>query len=211
MKYILQDSRTLSHLQSWAQATNLIRASFFFWSSGTAMQMSHSGLLATLLYGSIEQLLEFGLGADIVISLFPDRWEQFDAFGGGKENFKWLELQRAFTRMISNDELRFFFLIDGLDEFEGRPKELIDFVLRTTARENVKVCAASRPWLPFEDAFQGFFHLSLEDLTREDISNYATDKFLADSHFCRLKRREPQRAQSLISKVAEKAEGVSAS
>lgn len=154
-------------------------------------------------------MLELDFGVDIVSALFPDRWEQFDAFGGGKEDFKWLELQRAFTRMISNDELRFFFVIDGLDEFEGKSKELIDFILRIAARGNVKVCAASRPWLPFEDAFQRFCHLSLEDLTREDISNYVTDKFSADSHFCRLKRREPQRAQSLISNVADKAEGVS--
>lgn len=209
MKYILQDGRTASHLEAWASTADIIRAGFFFWNSGTAIQMSQSGLLATLLYQSIQQLLQVDCGIDIVRAIFPDRWEKFDAFGGGKEEFNWLEMQRAFTHMISNDNLRFFFVIDGLDEFEGKSKVLIDFILRVSGRENVKVCVASRPWLAFEDAFQRFCHLSLEDLTRGDISNYVTDKVSADLHFCRLKKREPEKAESLISNIANKAEGVS--
>jgi len=56
-------------------------------------------------------------------------------------------------KSLSNKSQRFFFFIDGLDEFDGNCTELVDFVLEHSARSNVKMCVASRPWLEFEDAF----------------------------------------------------------
>lgn len=110
--------------------------------------------------------------------------------------------------MVENDQLRFLFVIDGLDEFDGDPKELVDFAITTSKHSNVKVCVASRPWLVFEDAFEKSPSLLLEHLTRQDIYNYVTAKFDVNKHFARLQKREPRGSQSLIRSIVEKASGV---
>lgn len=50
MKYLFDDKRTLDAVSAWSRGNELITAGFFFWNSGTAMQMSRMGLLQTLLY-----------------------------------------------------------------------------------------------------------------------------------------------------------------
>ena len=64
-----------------------------------------------------------------ILWLFVDRWKQFEAFGGGREPFTWLELRRVFDRLLSDTTKNFFFLIDGLDEFDGDAKEMTELIL----------------------------------------------------------------------------------
>jgi hypothetical protein len=47
----------------------------------------------------------------------------------------------------------FCFFVDGLDEFFGKPADLIDYLKSVAVLLNVKLCVASRPWPVFEDAF----------------------------------------------------------
>ena len=55
MKFIYSDARTLELLQPWAEDSGLVTASFFFfWNSGTVMQMSREGLLRAVLYESLK-------------------------------------------------------------------------------------------------------------------------------------------------------------
>ena len=60
-------------------------------------------------------------------------------------------------------------MIDGLDEFDGNPKDLVDLILGIAKYSHVKVCVASRPWLVFSDAFEDRPSLRLEHLTRNDV------------------------------------------
>jgi hypothetical protein len=76
----------------------------------------------------------------------------------------------------------FFFIIDGLDEFDGDSRELIDFVSGMAKYSYVKVCVASRPLLQFPDAFEECPRLHLEQLTKSDICKYITTYFAHNKH-----------------------------
>jgi hypothetical protein len=45
MKYLYNDPRTLENVERWSKSHKLARAGFFFWNSGSSMQMSKMGLL----------------------------------------------------------------------------------------------------------------------------------------------------------------------
>ncbi|KAH8733113.1 hypothetical protein GQ44DRAFT_590443, partial [Phaeosphaeriaceae sp. PMI808] len=201
MKFLYHHRRLPVLLKKWAKQNPLARAGFYFWNSGTAMQMSRLGLLQSLLYGC------FVRNNDLMLSAMPERWEDFLSFGGGQEPFDEQELQTIFDRVIADDSRRFFFIIDGLDEFDGQPKEIIGFIVRA-ARPNVKLCIASRPWLPFEDAFKQRPNLLLERLTREDIFTYTSEHLEANEHYKRLQKYEPTAAAIIVPQVVQKACGV---
>lgn len=78
--------------------------------------------------------------------------------------------------MVSSPETprKFFFMIDGLDEFDGSPKEIVELVLGMAKHPHVKMCIASRPWLVFADAFEDRPSLRLEQLTDNDVRKYIT-------------------------------------
>jgi hypothetical protein len=109
--------------------------------------------------------------------------------------------------MISDRSRKFFFLIDGLDEFDGEPKEIIDLIVNIT-KPNVKLCLASCPWLPFEDAFKSKPSLSLERLTKRDIETYVNGHFHDNEHYRRLHLEEPTAATALLQHLVTKAQGV---
>lgn len=189
MKYIYNDKRTKTLLNKWSTTNFVVVAGFFFWNSGTSAQRSRLGLLSTLLHDALQQLPN----PEIVCQIFPQRWRQFEVNGGGRQAFDFVELHHAFNRMISlDDQLRFFFVIDGLDEYGGKCKEIIDLVTAASSRSNVKICAASRPLPQFVEAFNRSPYLLLEHINRQDISNYVSDKFLAVRYFNRLKQMEPE-------------------
>jgi hypothetical protein len=163
--------------------------------------MSRLGLFRSLLYTCLrgrKALIRF---------VFAERWEQFVSYGGGRDAFDWAELRRAFKQMISDRSKKFFFLIDGLDEFDGEPKEIIDLVVSTT-QSNVKICLASRPWLPFQDAFKNNPSFLLERLTRQDIEKYVMSHFHDNKHYMRLHLHEPTGATALLQHLVTKAHGV---
>jgi hypothetical protein len=121
-----------------------------------------------------------------------------------------VELRQAFMTMLSAplSPRKFFFMIDGLDEFDGEPKELVDLVLEASNHAHVKICAASRPWLVFSDAFEDRPSLLLERLTKNDIQNYITSSFAINKHYARLSKLELDRAAALVTEISDKAAGV---
>jgi hypothetical protein len=128
-------------------------------------------------------------------------------FGGGREPIDWPEIRRAFNRIISDQSKYFFFLVDGLDEFDGESKEIIDLIFGAV-RPNVRLCVSSRAWLPFEDAFKGRPSLLLEELTKEDISTFVNEHFENDGGFLRLRSNEPAASAALLDNIVERAFGV---
>jgi hypothetical protein len=202
MKYLYNEEQTLKFLHEWAGDYPLVTAGFFFWNSGTAMQMSKMGLGQALLHESINGQ------ADLVPALFPDRWRSYELFGGDVHPWSWGELSQALEILISDTSKRYCFFIDGLDEFDGECSELANFTLEMSARPNVKLCVASRPWLVFEDAFQRRPSLRLEDLTANDIQLFTSEKLRGSSMFSYLERLQPDEAKSLIAEVTGKASGV---
>lgn len=68
-------TRRLDHLKSWSLPLPLIAAAFFFWNSGSTMQMSQLGLLQSLLYTTLSQDLK------LIPRVFPERWEVYRLSG----------------------------------------------------------------------------------------------------------------------------------
>ncbi|KAL2060353.1 hypothetical protein VTL71DRAFT_9748 [Oculimacula yallundae] len=205
MKYLHRDRRTLHFLEKWVQGSNLVTAAFFFWNSGTSMQMSMIGLLQSLLYQLLTPLRSSAVKA------FPQRWEEFNLFGEDMSPWSWEELSRALKLLVSqihaND--KFFIMIDGLDEFDGIHAELIDLIVDLAkSTKNLKVCAASRPWASFEDAFKGRPSLMIQDLTAPDIQLYVYTHFRENIGFNELEERDPEYAKKLLNEVAAKSDGV---
>lgn len=202
MRFISENPRTRKHLKLWAKGNPLVIGSFFFWNSGTAMQMSRIGLMQSLLY---QLLLN---RPERILKIFQTRWEAYDSLRGGSYPWTWTELKQAFNLILLDKNLRFFFLIDGLDEFDGNHRELADLIISASKLSNVKICVASRPWLDFEDAFEGHPNLMLEQLSYADIKLYVCDKFAENKRYVQLKSREGTYAAELVESVVQKASGV---
>jgi len=99
------------------------------------------------------------------------------------------------------------FFIDGMDEFYSKPSDLIDLVSRLIV-PGVKVCASSRPWNQFEDAFGHGPHLRIERLTRRDIETNVASKLSSSSAFLLYEQSDPGTTVRLIDDVCEKSHGV---
>jgi hypothetical protein len=202
MRFISEDPRTTKHFKLWAKGNPLVIGSFFFWNSGTAMQMSRTGLMQSLLYQMLRDRPEH------ILKIFQTRWEAYDSLKGGSYPWTWTELKQAFQLVLLDKSLRFFFLIDGLDEFDGQHRELVDLIISASKLSNVKICVSSRPWLVFEDAFEGHPSLLLEQLSYSDIKLYVRDKFEENRRYVQLRSREDTYAADLVESVVQKASGV---
>lgn len=206
MKLIREDKRTRRLLRKWAKGRHINLYSFYFWNSGSKMQMSQEGLLRTILIQALESHPE------LAPTLFPLRQEEFDIDPRANWSaLSWTELLSAFKglmTMLSATET-IVIMIDGLDEYDGPHDKLIEFVHNITGQNaNIKVCVSSRPWVVFEDAFHRTPSLRLEDLTRGDIKEYIETKLEGHPVFERLKASNRKRGQRFVDDIIQKAAGV---
>ncbi|KAF2876481.1 hypothetical protein BDV95DRAFT_590592 [Massariosphaeria phaeospora] len=212
MKSLLRNPRLFPSLESWSDSAPGIITGFFFWGSGTKLQKSVEGLLRSLLYEALQDMLYGPLEQDpiLVQLLFPSRWNQFASYGGGMYPFTVPELRLSFDLMISDVTRKFFLLIDGLDELDDYPNDIIDLLLSATKRDNVKICASSRPSPGFQDAFQERPRLVVDQKTRKDIQAYVQQMFNKDERLSRLRQEQTKDAleQELVHTMAEKSSGV---
>jgi hypothetical protein len=206
MKFIREDQRTQDCLTKWAAPKKLVTAAFFFWKSGTQMQMSQTGLLQSLLFEVLSQC------KDLVARVFPAHWEAYILFGGSvNDHWTETELERAFKRLIeeTSSTVKFCFWIDGMDEINGDPMNLIGLLTRVCSSPyQVKFCVSSRPWIVFQDAFGQGRKVLLQDLTRPDIQHFVTSKLCAHPIFHQMQQREPDCAVQLRDGIVLKASGI---
>lgn len=203
MKFLSNNSRLRSRLKVWRGDIPLYTGRFFFWNSGTTMQMSKFGLLRSLLYQTVSKF------PNEIPNLFATRWQYQELFGHDDRPWSWSELSQAFSKLVSDQKKSFFFLIDGLDEFGGDCDELVSYLLQALRLgSNLKLCVASRPWLVFEDAFKLQPSLRVEHLTIADVRLFTSERLTANTMFARLQSLDPKSANVLIEDVTQKASGV---
>ncbi|KAI9658282.1 MAG: hypothetical protein M1821_002415 [Bathelium mastoideum] len=205
MKFIFLDQRTERLLLEWSGDQPLVIAAFFFWNSGTNMQMSKEGLLRSLLYQALSARRKHLHQSSAV------RWDLLGLSKNTDEAWSWAELEQAFFFLLDDSTellVHYAFFIDGLDEFEGSKASLITFVERLTSYSNVKVCVASRPWAVFEDAFGRQPSVMLQHHTSRDIRSYAEKKFEMLPAFSELKQGDPVYAAKIMQNITSKASGV---
>lgn len=78
----------------------------------------------------------------------PSPWDTFALSRDFNEPWTWTELVEAFYILIqvcSKKRANYFFLIDGLDEFEGSSQDIVDLLNLLDGLPNVKLCVSSRP------------------------------------------------------------------
>jgi NACHT domain len=203
MKFISDDKRTYEHLALWSPNQQLTTSRFFFWNSGSNMEMSQLGLLRSLLHEALLQLPE------LISSTFYKRWNYYLSFGGDARPWTLVELLQSFRLLIKHaQDKQFFFLIDGLDEFDGDHMELINLLKGAVASTNVKICLSSRPWVVFEEAFKLQPSLRIQDLNYKDIKLFVTSKFADSDRMEEIEKHDPAYTRTLVHNITEKASGV---
>ncbi|KAI9691965.1 MAG: hypothetical protein M1820_009643 [Bogoriella megaspora] len=186
----------------------LVVASHFFWSTGTAMQKSQEGLIQTLLYEVLRRR------PDLIETVCQWRWREFARWDSVRERWSLADLADAIdllrhrTSSTVGDKMKFCFFIDGLDEYKGEHKDIIKIVRELAASDSIKICVSSRPWNVFDDAFGGSEQmLVLQEHTRSDIKKYVKDVLEEHPRFKAMQKHGEQHLE-LVQELTEKAKGV---
>lgn len=205
MRMLHENERTLELLKSWCNGLPLVTASFFFWNSGSDIQMSQDGLLRSVLLQIIEQRLRQN-NCDIL----KEKLVVFAMMQKSIQTFHFKDLLQLFRFVIEDAgmSIKFFLLLDGLDEFDGDKSKLVSLIHTLGKYEHVKVCVSSRPWTVFEDGFRQQPSLMLQHLTHNDILIYTRETLRKEPAFRELSWGDPSNASKLIRSITRKASGV---
>ncbi|PMD37906.1 hypothetical protein L207DRAFT_635353 [Hyaloscypha variabilis F] len=108
IRFILDDTRTRTHLKKWAKNGAVEFPTFFFWNSGTLDQRSQVGLFRSILYNVLEK------HKHLIPVVFPEDWRKGlkNARHGVQVSFgRWSlsRLKTSFEQLIlqSSENLRF--------------------------------------------------------------------------------------------------------
>jgi len=208
MRFICDNPQTASLLNKWSQPKRLIRATHFFWNSGIADQRSYQGLLRALLFDIL------GQARNLIRVVFPDKWAAYRGHPARlilePESWTLPRLIKAFEHLFqkASDDSRFCLFVDGLDEYDGDPFDIINLFTSISKLPNVKLCLSSRPIYEFVNAFRSYPTLRLQDLSFNDIKQYVDDELGANDLMRKLHHTEPQEAPKLSLEIIDKADGV---
>ena len=167
--------------------------------------MSHDSLLRSLLFRVLKQCPEL-----IPVVLREQVTEvNYKLLKSGGLQWSLSQLKRAFDRLTCQKDLqvKFFFAIDGLDEYEGNQNELATWI-RNIASPSFKIVASSRPWNVFMDIFRGMPRLRVQDLTFNDISAYVEDRLSNNQRMHHMMEKDPQNGRALAIEIVSKSSGV---
>jgi len=203
MKFLTSHPLTIRYLNEWAGEKSLVIAKHYFWSAGTSIQKSQEGLFRALLLQILSQRTE------LIQVVCASRWnaQYADSFNPWSR----AELVRTLEAIgaISQADFKICLFIDGLDEYSGDHAQLVAVIQRIGLLKNFKICASSRPWLNFSDAFEDSpWKLHLQDLTYGDIRQFVQDNLQEDARFNKLQQRNRTAADELTSEITKRANGV---
>ncbi|KAF3022571.1 hypothetical protein E8E14_013229 [Neopestalotiopsis sp. 37M] len=213
MRYISEHKMTARLLRSWAGKSQLVKANFYFWTSGSEEQRSQTRLLRYLLH----QLLSSSL--DLVPTVFPELWQKLSAMTTKERiriSVEWSVrgLMDGFHRFLERalEPKKICLFVDGLDEFDGDHQEIIRFFKRIAQdgdRKSIKLCLSSRPWPVFEKAFEyAVPNLKLQDLTFQDMATYVADHLGQNIQIKQLICEKENVGDPLVRDIVNRAEGV---
>ncbi|KAF5585587.1 hypothetical protein FPCIR_8300 [Fusarium pseudocircinatum] len=203
MKYLHQHEKTQTLLQTWANGSELISASFFFYALGKPEQKSQSGLLRSLLY----QILKYD--PSVTERALPHMWREacYNQSSPELEVPSIDEMATALKALCStlHADKKIFFLIDGIDEYEGKDLDIATLINELESFPNLKILVSSRPHPAFLTAFGQRPKMKLQDLTKRDVATYIQDT-VASHPYMRSVSHFP--VDKITQKLAQKASGV---
>ena len=194
VKYVAESPKTAELLRPWTGGHKLVTAGFYFWSSATdELQKSAAGLLRSIMFQILRRC------PDLSQSAFPSQWRRprWEPTVG-----ELLEGYKRVLALLPGVDTKFCFFIDGLDEFDGDPTDVISLVKGLVDANNcVKMCLSSRPWTAFEDIFgrDNTWKLYIHELTKGDMELYVRNQ---------LASRGAHVNASLVDMIVDKARGV---
>lgn len=186
MKFLCGYHQTSEKLKIWAQGKEMICASYFFWSAGNnKLQKSQVGLLRSLLYQILRQR------PDMISQAYPQVWKLWFPEAGVSQSIHNLDqgeliplqdvkslyatLQAMSSQLVASGAKLCFF-IDGLDEYDGKPGDMVELVKQMRRLNDLKLCVSSRDWNEFETEFgRGGSKLYMQNFNCEDITAYVRD------------------------------------
>lgn len=193
------------HLSQWKSSLPLRILSFYAWNPGSDPQKSIDGLVRTILSQALKD------SPDLLPLVLPRRWAFETTLWGSNYPSDWefedmASLEEGLGCFLSESQsrMKLMILVDGLDEFNVAPKELIKTIESISRHGNVKLCVASRPWTEFRDRFGLCPQLEIHNLTAGDIQTYIFEQFQA----CPASLERPAVVAHLREKIQEQAGGV---
>lgn len=220
MKFLCENPQTIDKLKIWAGSERLVKAEYFFWiSGGNELQKSQEGLLRTLVYQILRQC------PDMIPQAYPTTWQLYCPEESSTMKTRSIARSAGATVLLSiqgllttlqsickaaqDSEAKFCFLIDGLDEYEGKPIDMIELIRVLRTLPNLKLCLSSRSWDEFEHEFgkDGTRKLYMHDFNSNDISAYVHDTFARDENYQDLEDID-MIGNLLIQEIVKRANGV---
>ncbi|KAI1416090.1 hypothetical protein F5Y13DRAFT_186340 [Hypoxylon sp. FL1857] len=200
MKFIWKHKLKEKMLQKWAQGARLLCMKYFFWRF-EPNQSRLQGLKCSLVTSALEQAPEL---LDVLIPKADSYSTRFNTDLGYEE------ICRAFDKLVSDTQIlkryKIFILLDGLDEFDEKRNaedyyDLVKLIQSWTSqsRGKVKVCVSSREYEAFTNVTQNQ-KLRLQNLTKNDIQTYVTERLKAHPQFEDLEEACWGKPQSLCNK-----------
>ncbi|KAK4234592.1 hypothetical protein C8A03DRAFT_37625 [Achaetomium macrosporum] len=88
------------------------------------------------------------------------------------------QLRAGFRNLLlpTGEKVKLALLIDGLDEIDEDNRRLIHLLRDANEAARVKICASSRAWNVFKEAYCKNPMLQLQRLTREDIKSFVQEQ-----------------------------------
>ncbi|CAN9342371.1 unnamed protein product [Alternaria alternata] len=122
------------------------------------------------------------------------------------------ELLDALTHVCdlhTRSDKRLCLFIDGLDEYVGDSRDVIQLVGVLRNLKHVKICVSSRQWNEFEDAFgkNRTEKLYMQEFNYQDINVYIQDTFENDDNYQELEDKETL-GKELVQEIVSTANGV---
>lgn len=202
MKFIAKHKSLTEHLAGWASSRPLLVLSHYLFLPGTPLMKDISGLMRSLLQQALTARPELS-EHDVFCDFDRSRIKQSQTVP---------DLMSTMEAILRSETgTCFFLLLDGLDEQDGKHferRDLIDFILRISRLDNVKVCVSSRPEFLYQETFGDGPSLRLQDLTLPDMETTAWDLLKREPNFRILLQSEPSPIHRLVSTLCSQAEGV---
>lgn len=207
MKYLSNHPQTTTLLKEWAAQSELVTLQFFFYALGKLEQKSQEGLLRSLLFQFLDK------HRHLIEDVLPVMWREAIITEDKDHELEIpsiSEMQLSLLQLVETVSIdrKFWILIDGLDEFEGKHATIATFFAKLQRLPNVKILVSSRPLPVFVGAFDHAPKMYLQDLTGKDIETYVNDSILHHPHMARLSRSEPREAKKVVEALVKKASGV---
>lgn len=213
MKYLSHHTKMHQKLVQWAAPKTLVTASFYFWFSVTALQKSQEGLLRSLLFQILRQC------PCLIPGVCKSRWSSDLGIPWTRSEL----IDTLKSLALKSTSTKFFFLIDGLDEYQdyanpqgsreggvsAHVRDIIEVINDLADLQDIKLCVSSRPWPAFENAFGQATRrkLYVHNENREDIGRYIRERFTSSPAYQK-SLIPPKDLQTLSNSMVEDSRGV---